>query len=295
MEAAGIHLVSGALTSATQGGQSWYAHGTVISGLWLDTELRYDMFMATDRKTMVDDFRRAGYHTSAVMPAITMTWPDGERLGFDDLYTAPDIPYEGPPIFWVTMPDQYTWSFLQKGVRPQAAGKPLFAFTGLVSSHAPWTPILPVLPWDSIGNGKIFERYRAEGHPPATLWTDIDKLRSGYVRDIEYTLQVMQEFAERYLDDHTLLIVLGDHQAAPWVTGGKGRRVPVHVMSRDPVLLQPFLEWGFLPGAFPDPGTLAPRMDEFREWFVRSYSEGDASTSTTPAAGPESHSSRGGS
>jgi hypothetical protein len=84
----------------------------------------------------------------------------------------------------------------------------------------------------------------------------------------------MAEFAERSLDDRTLLVVLGDHQAAPWVTGADGSEVPVHVIARDPTLLTPFLEWGFRPGPFPDPGRSPPRMDEFREWFVGAFSRG---------------------
>jgi hypothetical protein len=274
MSAAGIHLVSGSFTSPTQGGQSWYAHGTVLSGLWLDNQVRYDLLLASDRETLVDDFRRAGHHTAAVFPAITVSWPEGERLGFDDLFTTPNIPYAGPPMYWVTMPDQFTWSFLGNEVRAAAGGKPLFAAAGMVSSHAPWTPILPMLDWDSIGNGAVFERYRAEGHPPERLWVDIEQLRAGYARSIDYSVQAMTGFAERFLDERTLLIVIGDHQAAPWVTGARGNRVPVHVMSRDATLLEPFLEWGFVPGAFPDEGLRPPRMDELRDWLVHAYSEG---------------------
>ena len=84
----------------------------------------------------------------------------------------------------------------------------------------------------------------------------------------------MAEFAERFLDERTLLVVLGDHQAAPWVTGASDRDVPVHVIAREPALLQPFLEWGFRPGAFPEPAGSPHRMDEFREWFVRAFSGG---------------------
>jgi hypothetical protein len=221
------------------------------------------------------------------MPAITMSWPDGDRLGFDDLYTTPNIPYAGPPIFWVTMPDQYTWSFIGNDVRAQAAGKPLFVTAGMVSSHAPWTPILPMLDWDSIGDGRIFERYRAEGHPPETLWVDTNALRRGYAQSIDYSIQAMTGFAERYLDERTLLIVIGDHQAAPWVTGAKGNRVPVHVMSRDPALLEPFLEWGFLPGAIPDAQQQRPpRMDELRDWFVHAYSDSSAASPHAAKGGP---------
>ena len=268
---AGLNLVTGELVSPTLGGQSWYAHGTMLSGLWLENQLRYDLLIASERETMVDDFRAAGYRTATVMPAITTSWPEATRLGYDDVYTMPTIPYAGPPLYWVTMPDQFTWSFLGQVI--QEATTPLFVEAGMVSSHAPWTPVLPLLDWDSVGDGKIFEPHRQAGHPPEELWWDTQILREGYARSLDYSLQVMTEFAERFLDDRTLLVVIGDHQAAPWVTGASSPNVPLHVIAHDFTLIEPFVEWGFRTGAFPDPEGSPPRMDEFRDWFMRAFSD----------------------
>ena len=285
IEAAGLHVATGEFASPTQGGQSWYAHGTMLSGLWLENQLRYDLLLASDRETLVDDFRRAGYRTVTVMPAITTSWPEAIRLGYDDVYSRPDIPYAGPPFYWVTMPDQFTWSFLGKVVGE--ATTPLFVEVGMVSSHAPWTPVLPLVDWDSIGDGVIFNPHRREGYPPEQIWWNTEVLRRNYARSLDYSLRAMAEFAERFLDERTLLIVVGDHQAAPWVTGASDPDVPVHVIARDPALMEPFFEWGFQPGAFPDPEESPQRMDDFREWFVRAFS-GDISGSrallTTPGS-----------
>ena len=98
IENAGLELVTGKLTSPTVGGQSWYAHGTMLSGLWLENQLRYELLLASERETLVDDFRRAGYRTVTVMPAITTAWPEAIRLGYDDVYTAQNIPYAGPTM-----------------------------------------------------------------------------------------------------------------------------------------------------------------------------------------------------
>jgi len=271
-EAAGIHLVSGRVTSPTTGGQSWYAHGTMISGLWLSNQLRYELLLASPRETLIDDFRRAGYRTAALMPAITMGWPDGVRLGYDRVHTAENIFYGGPPLYWVTMPDQFTWSYLEHTVRANGPGSPLFVEAAMVSSHAPWTPILPMVDWEQIGDGSRFESFRQEGHPPEELWIDIDVLRTQYAKSIDYSVRAMTGYVERYLDERTLLIVLGDHQAAPWVTGAQSAEVPMHVFARDPSVLEPFLEWGFVPGATPNPNVAPHRMDEFRDWFVHAYS-----------------------
>lgn len=270
LQGAGLHLGTGRLASPTLGGQSWYTHGSMLSGLWLENQLRYELFLASERETLVDDFRRAGYRSATVMPAITTAWPEAVRLGYDDVYTAQNIPYAGPPFYWVTMPDQFTWSYVGAVLR-EATG-PLFVEAGMVSSHAPWTPIVPLVDWDAVGDGSVFEPHRVDGYPPEEVWWDVQVLREGYAQSLDYSLQVMAEWAERFLDDRTLLLVVGDHQAAPWVTGATGSEVPVHVISRDAELLEPFFAWGFQPGALPDPQQPPQRMDAFREWFVRAFS-----------------------
>ena len=270
LEAAGLHVASGRLVSPTLGGQSWYAHGTVLSGLWLTNQQRWELLIRSARETLVDDFRRAGYGTVTVMPAITTPWPEAVRLGYDEVHTRPTIPYDGPPFYWVTMPDQFTWSFVHDVL--ERATRPTFLEVGMVSSHAPWTPVLPLVEWDEMEGGVAFEPYRLEGHPPEELWWDLAALRAGYARSMAYSVTAMAEYAQRFLDERTLLIVFGDHQAAPWVTGAEGADVPAHVIARDSALLEPFLDWGFVPGTTPSSGTPVHRMDEFRAWFVGAYS-----------------------
>jgi hypothetical protein len=241
----------------------------MLSGLWLANQARYEMLLTSGRETLVDDFRRAGYRTATVMPAITTAWPEAVRIGYDEVHTAQNIPYAGPPLYWVTMPDQFTWSFVGK-ILGEASG-PLFVETGMVSSHAPWIPVLPILAWDQIGDGSVFEPQRLADYPPEEIWWDVEMLRATYGSSVAYSLETMAQFAERFLDDRTLLIVAGDHQAAPWVTGDEGTDVPVHVLARSADLVEPFVEWGFAVGPLPEAGRPVHRMDEFREWFVGAF------------------------
>lgn len=278
MAAAELQLATGSLVAPTQGGQSWFSHASFLSGAWLDNQLRYDLLLASGRETLIDDFRRAGYRTVALMPAITTIWPEGDQLGYDQILAHKDIGYVGPSLNWVTMPDQFTWSFLQRHVRtgPGADSRPLFAELSLISSHAPWTPILPVLDdWDRIQDGSIFARWEGAGERPEELWRDIERVRQHFALSVDYAVAAMTSYAERFVDDETLLIVLGDHQPAPLITGDDASRaVPVHVISGDPTLVNLFTEWGFLPGAFPDSTQTIRRMDAFRDWFVRAFSKG---------------------
>ena len=113
----GLFAASGWLTSPTVGGQSWLAHGTLESGLWLADQARYEVLIQSERLTLTRAFAKAGYRTVALKPAITRPWPEGERLGFARIYAAADLGYAGKPYNWVTMPDQYTLAVLERAER----------------------------------------------------------------------------------------------------------------------------------------------------------------------------------
>lgn len=274
LPAAGLHAVSGRLESPVQGGQSWLAQGTLLCGLHLGNELDYRLALASGRSTLAHDFARAGYEPLVVMPGITVKpWPEAHQLGYDRAYASWDMGYAGPAFNWVTMPDQYTWSFLSQVAQREGGARPRFTTVALISSHAPWTPILPVLDGAAVGNGAVFGAYRGSGESPAQLWRDPARVREHYARSLDYALAVAERFSIRELPPDTVLILLGDHQPAALVTGNAApRSVPIHVLAADPALLQPFLDWDFVPGLLPDTARPHP-MEAFRDWFVQAYSE----------------------
>ena len=271
----GLTVLTGRMVAPSQGGMSWLGHGSILSGLWLENQLRYDLLLASDRTTLVDDFEAAGYRSVALMPAITLAWPEGQRFGYEEIYARKDIDYAGPPLNWVTMPDQFTWWFLEGTIRRSDDPRPVFAELGLISSHAPWTPILPLLEdWGEVGDGTVFQRWADAGEAPEELWRDADRVREHYARSVAYAVDVLGSWAAEFVDSETLLIAMGDHQPAPLITGDDApRTVPVHVITGDPALAAPFLELGFVAGAIPDPEAPPVRMDAFRGWFLDRYSQ----------------------
>jgi hypothetical protein len=279
----GLVVASGWLTSPTAGGQSWLAHGTLQSGLWLSDQARYQVLIQSERLTLTRAFARAGYRTIALKPAITRPWPEGKRLGFERIYAAADLGYRGRPYNWVTMPDQYTLSVLERTERT-GAERPLFAEVSLISSHAPWTPIAPVLDdWSALGDGSVFSRWADAGDPPEVVWRDPERVREQYMRAIDYVLRVLASYAANFANARTLLTLVGDHQPAPLITGeGASRDVPIHVISGDPDLLAPFLAWGFGPGMRPPADAPARRMDQFRDFFLAAFSGGHGAIIVDP-------------
>jgi hypothetical protein len=73
------------------------------------------------------------------------------------------------------------------------------------------------------------------------------------------------------------LILLGDHQPAPLITGeGASRDVVVHVISADPALVAPFLSGqlpGFQPGVWPDLRTAGAPMSRFRTFLHKQFGD----------------------
>ena len=61
------------------------------------------------------------------------------------------------------MPDQYVLSALQRLELAKRHRPPLFAEVDLISSHAPWTRIPRLIPWDDVGDGSIFHRVPSGG------------------------------------------------------------------------------------------------------------------------------------
>ncbi|MGM0982257.1 MAG: sulfatase-like hydrolase/transferase [Pseudomonadota bacterium] len=287
-DAAGLSVASGLLDSPIRGGQSWLAHASTLSGLRIDNSLWYRLLLDSERTTLVDDFRATGHRTLTVMPAITMAWPEGRAYGFDEIHAAKDLEYAGPPLNWVTMPDQYTLHHFETRIRQNAASSraaetPLFAQIALISSHAPWTPILPVLDdWNAVADGSVFARWENAGETPEQLWQDLERVRDHYARSLDYALGASIRWAEDFVDDQTLVILLGDHQPAPLITGNNASgAVPVHVISGDASLLEPFLARGFVSGPLPPrpdgyPDGEVAGQEALRGWLHEAFGSDDA-------------------
>lgn len=274
LDSAGLTVVTGRLQSPIQGGQSWLGRLSVLSGQSVHNQLAYETLLSSNYPTLIDDFRHTGHKTMAVMPAITQAWPEGQLLRYEHIYDYDNMDYQGPSFNWVTMPDQYTWHWFQE-LREETP-EPLFAELALISSHAPWVPTLPVLEdWEGIGNGQEFERWKGAGETPVSLWQDADRVRDHYAKAIDYTLAVASGFAARYVEENSLLIILGDHQPAPLITGENASRdVIVHIISGDPALVEPFLSDelpGFQLGTRPDLQTAGAPMNSFRPFLHRHF------------------------
>jgi hypothetical protein len=270
LAAAGISARSGWMGSPIAGGQSWLAHGTLLSGLLVNNQIRYESLLRSDRESLNAVFRGAGWRTVAVMPAITMPWPEAAWFGFDEVLAAHDLGYAGLPFNWVTMPDQFTLHRI--GEVLDRSAQPVMLETALISSHAPWTPIPRMVPWNAVADGTIFDAQARGGEAPEVLWRDPERVRENYGLSIDYAMEALGSFVARFARD-AVVVVVGDHQPAELVTGPDASRdVPFHVLSSDVDVLRRLEDWGLAAGMVPASDGPSMPMDAFRERFVRAMS-----------------------
>ncbi|MDZ7711943.1 MAG: sulfatase-like hydrolase/transferase [Rhodovibrio sp.] len=269
------------LEAPTVGGSSWLSHASLLSGLWVDSQARYDALTASNWPTLIDRFEDAGWRSVAVMPAITGPWPEARAFGYDRLLDAAALDYAGPAFNWVTMPDQYTLAAMERKVLSDRTDRPVFAQVALISSHAPWTPIPEVLPWREIEDGRVFSRFVEGQDPPSVVWQDSARVRRLYGEALAYSIETMASFLRERLADGSVVLLLGDHQAAPLLTGpDAGRAVPAHLIL--PSELGDAAEaLGWPRGVRPAADAPTWRMDQVKARLLEAFSRGPE----TPVAG----------
>ncbi|MFL6045691.1 MAG: CDP-alcohol phosphatidyltransferase family protein [Propionibacteriaceae bacterium] len=273
LRAAGFDSRSAYLTSPTAGGGSWLAHGTLLSGLWADTQQRYDALPSSRRLTLTKAFQRAGWRTIGVMPGNDAGWPESASLGYNQVYDAQDLGYRGPRFSWASMPDQYTLQKFEGTERAARHRQPVMAEVTLVSSHAPWEPIPRLVNWKDIGDGSVFNGMATADDPPQAILTrKYGRVRADYRSAIEYSLSSLISYVETYGNDNLVLIFLGDHQPSPIVTGyGVSRDVPITIVARDHSVLDRISDWGWQQGLRPNSQAPVWRMDAFRDRFLTAF------------------------
>ncbi|MDW4907389.1 CDP-alcohol phosphatidyltransferase [Streptomyces sp. ADMS] len=270
---AGFAAKSGWLTSATYGGSSWLGHSTFLSGLWINSQQRYNTLVNSDRLTLTEAFRRTGdWRTVGVMPGVQKRWPEEKFYGLEKNYESRDLGYKGPKFSWSTMPDQYTLEAFQRLEHGRKQDKPLMSEIILTSSHQPWAPLPETVPQDQIGDGSVFDSVQKAGKDPKDVLYDGVKAKQEYAKSIQYSVTSLIDWLTRYGTDDTVLVFLGDHQPMSRVSGTNASRdVPVSVVAKDPKILDRIADWNWTDGLRPADDGPVWKMSAFRDKFLTAY------------------------
>lgn len=272
LRGAGYTIASNRLVSPTFGGGSWLAHATLASGIRLDDPVVYTLLLDSGRKLLPTYFKDAGWRTVDIAPGIkapsaraTAAW------GFDREIFASELDYRGPSFGWFAIPDQFT---LDRAATIRSAlgpAPPVFTQLILVSSHIPFAPVPPYLAdWEDSGT---FASVPAAVMEEVWRQPDWSRLAPKYLDSLRYDFAVLGGWLTRRLSGDGLVILLGDHQP-PAIVGGQPQppwTVPIHVLSRDPDLVAPFLAQGYVSGIFPNQTPPHPGMETFLASFLAAF------------------------
>ncbi|WP_280876964.1 CDP-alcohol phosphatidyltransferase [Streptomyces pseudovenezuelae] len=270
---AGFHAKSGWLTSATYGGSSWLGHSTTMSGLWIDNQQRYRTVMASDHLSLTKAFQKTGdWDTVGIMPGVQKAWPEQQYYGLESVRNAFQLGYKGPKFSWSTMPDQYALEAYQKLEHSKKRDKPLMSEIILTSSHQPWAPIPKMVDWDKLGDGSVFNAIQKAGKKASDVITNPTKSREEYGKSVQYSVTALTQWMERYGDENTVLVFLGDHQPIARVSGDHASRdVPISIVAKDPKVLDKIADWNWSDGLRPAHNAPVWKMSAFRDKFLTAY------------------------
>ena len=271
LQKSGFQMVSHGLHSPTFGGASWLAFGTLESGVWVANQIQYNFLLNSEVKPLASYFDQAGYRTVSVMPGTTLPWPEGKYFSYDKSYYAKDFAYRGPAFGWSPMSDQFVLDSIYRREILQRQ-QPLFVRYVLISSHAPFhNQPMYIDNWEAIGDGTVYNQVDPITFP--VHWPDLTNAAEAYLRSIDYEFKVLGEYISRYLSEDSLVIIMGDHQPNAQITGENASwLVPVHILSRNHSLLEPFRKQGYKEGMIPQNPPVYRRMDTFMSDFLSAYS-----------------------
>lgn len=260
LRAAGYTARSRYYDSPVFGGSSWMANASLLCGVRIDEPKRYAALYHSGVRCLPRVLNDAGYHT--VRAAGNSTFVDEAfvlRFPYDRNYTKDTFGYAGPKFSWSNMPDQYVIDAIDRREVAVPRPEPLFVYYTLGSSHFPWREIPPYLEdWGQVGDGSIFHRLEPllfRGNSARSS----RNFHKAYPVSIRYSLRAVFDYLASLPADRTpLIVVLGDHQPRrpladpdtdPWW-------VPVHILSRDPALVDRFAPLGYVPGLEPTVGVV---------------------------------------
>jgi hypothetical protein len=270
LEKHGFMAVSSYLTSPTYGGASWLAHSTLEFGVRVENDLEEKALLRSALPPLAAYFHRSGYRTVSVMPGTRFSYPEGAVFGYNRFYYAWDFGYQGPTFGWAPMSDQFVLDWVRRRELAERR-QPLFIRYVLISSHAAFSIQPPFLAdWREIGDGSIYHDRQLVYYP--IHWPNLHNAGGAYLRSLDYEFTILGDYLAKFVDTDTLIIIMGDHQPNLQLTGkGEPWSVPVHVISRNPRLLEPFRKRSYTSGLIPAQPLPHAGMETFLPNFLLDF------------------------
>jgi hypothetical protein len=297
LRADGWHMATAVSDAPVRGGRSWLAIASVLLGTRVEHQVLYERFRDDPNRTpnLVRFLRQQGYRTATLQPYTVERpgLPVTNHYGFDVELYRDDLAYTGPDYGWgiVPMPDQYSVGFAHEHV-VQPSRDPTFLFVETVFSHTLWNYGLPpVLPdwrrFNTVAGPNRKQTLAAEAVPTTLLPDSLtdrpvteQSTARRFLRHIAYEVDVAQKALRDLVPRNSLVILMGDHQPPLLPTETFG--VPVHILSTDPDLVEPFRQHGFTDGLRISPDAARWKHEGLFSLTVRSLADASRITPLPP-------------
>jgi hypothetical protein len=251
------------VVSPAYGGRSWLADSTLLTGMLIDTQHKYNSIIHSKTMNLTHVMDRAGYFSLFSAPGTKFAEEDWKSFYyFDQYYFEKDFDYQGPYFSFGIMPDQYLIYETWKKHLSLSQNRPDFVVFTLVSSHVPFRRVPPfVEDWHSIGDGSIYHSLPVQTF--SNNWLSGGEYPEGYTASIQYVLNTVTDFIVKFITDDTLVLVVGDHQPRFPISEREATfAVPVHVISKNAELIRSFEQFDFSYGLQPDQNNPHGRMED---------------------------------
>ena len=251
----GWHSTSNYSNSTIQGGRSWLAFSSLMTGLSVESQINYNDLLYKNQNFphLIRYLNNQQYRTYRIttlsateaakkkipQKAMQQFWEFDKWLQFDD------IPYRGYVYNnFGGIPDQYALGYFNNTFTKQNAS-PEFLFFITMSSHAPWQ-----------SPPKIVEDWKALDTIASHQDNTPNDILRKYKNTIQYELEFLTQFITETADSNSIFMLVGDHQPA-------GLRhhlpedinpfsCPIHLISRDSNFISAFENYGFKNGLLPN-------------------------------------------
>jgi hypothetical protein len=249
------------------GGKSWLSVATVQTGVRVESPSLYDEMAprAPRLSTFTAFFKAQGYRTVALLPGnYRDDLPRSDPYARDVMIEFKDLDYHGQFIGYVGVLDQYTLNFFRTRIRPAETG-PLMTFYLSISTHHPW----PAMPFEG-----------GPAWPPLAGWAELPEgMGKKYVASVEYEWRCLLELLEAERSPDAVFFIVGDHQPllertmddVRELTAQQSSNTPVHVISRNPAMVERFAKYGFIPGLVAEPGTGGLKHEGLSSLFIHEF------------------------
>ncbi len=254
LDGAGWYSASALSDAPAWGGGSWLAYTSAEFGLQIDNHPYYltllDRYQQRQYPHLGNFLRDQGYHTyrlsSLTVDLEQAAWERYARFyNVDGWLRVSDLAYTGPLYGWgPALPDQYALHAAHEQLaRANGTEQPWMLFFITQNSHYPYAPLPPLVDdWQTLN--RVAEEQAAVDDEAR----EHDQRRQDYFAAIAYDLRMLVQFILQIEDENALFLLMGDHQPPRVSRRADGFDTPVHLLTRDPTLLQVVQEHGFTPG-----------------------------------------------